>query len=130
MKLILIITLLFQISAIAKKKRSDVYYLNVLYGSIHQNPSSSSTTLTAIACGHPLKLISGHGKSGKKWMKVKAGLHTGYIDEKFLTKKRPECFQDKFPRFFDGLELGVTEYYFWAKLYDNFIMNTSRPEGK
>lgn len=106
--------------------KSDVMYLNISYGSVHQNPNGSSTSLTVLECGHPVKTLK---YQSSNWTKVKAGMHSGYIQKQFLQKTRPECFQDKYSRYFDSLNLTVTEYYFWARLYDNYITNVSKPEG-
>lgn len=107
--------------------KKNIKYLNIHYGSVHQNANPSSTSLTVLECGHPIKVLQQHSPS---WSKVKAGLHTGYIKNKFLQSKRPECFQDRYSRYYDSLNLTVTDYYFWARLYDNYITSITRPEGK
>lgn len=126
----LMIVVLSYVNGQEAHAKQGVMYLNKMYGSVHQNPSRSSTSLTVLACGHPVKVLSSQGQSHQSWKKVKAGLHTGFIASYFLQKERPNCFQDKYPRFYDSLKLSVTEFYFWARLYDNYIINKTTPGGK
>lgn len=107
--------------------KKNIKYLNTYYGSVHQSANASSTSLTVLECGHPLKVLQ---KQSSMWSKVKAGMHIGYIKSQVLQSRRPKCFQDRYSRYFESLNLTVTDYYFWARLYDNYIMNTSRPEGE
>lgn len=124
-KFIISILILFMSqSGLAK---NGVRYLNINYGSVHQNPNASSTSLTVLECGHPVKILKYQSNT---WMKVKAGMHSGFVKKQFLQEGRPSCFQDKYPRYFDSLNLTVTEYYFWARLYDNYITSVTTPEGK
>jgi hypothetical protein len=127
MKKILLTTIFMMIFSNAGWAKKNVKYLNTHYGSVHQNANATSTSLTVLECGHPIKVIRQHSPS---WSKVKAGLHSGYIKNKFLQSKRPNCFQDKYSRYFESLNLTVTDYYFWARLYDNYISSVTRPEGE
>lgn len=121
---ICICLLFFSFTALGKSK---VLYLNTMYGSVHQNPNATSTSLTVLECGHPIKVLTQYNES---WTKVKAGLHSGYIQRENLQKQRPACFQDQYSRYFESLNLTVSDYYFWARLYDNYISSTTRPEGQ
>lgn len=107
-----------------------VIYLKEIYGPLNEKPKKGSMALTALSCGHPLKLVSEKTENGLTWARVKAGLHEGYVQKRFISQDRPQCFQDQYFRFFESIDLSVTNFYFWAKLYDNYIVNTSRPYGK
>ena len=64
--------------------------------------------------------------SGVSFLKVKVGPYVGYISKGYLRGKKPECFADEFPRFFDNLNLSLTDMYYWGKLYDQYITGRSR----
>ncbi len=111
----------------AKEKRVRVAYYNHLFGHIHKNPSRYSISLSTISCGHPISILGKKGKEIKsgQFYKVKVGPYVGFISEKYLNRKKPTCFQDKYSRFFDNLELSLTDMYYWGKLYDQYVYGRS-----
>ncbi len=117
-----------------KKRLLHVAYYKNIFGHIHKNPSRYSQSLSTIECGHPVKiyvLVNLQNKSKQELFEgrfhyVKVGPYEGYIDKSYLTLKRGDCFQDRFPRFFDHLELELTDMYYWGKLYDQYVYGKSR----
>ncbi len=133
------------------KVLSIAYYVN-FYGTVHQNPNKYSGVQTTIACGHPVKIIEDsvsvekilntQSKTEQKdalsdvkplpddeiknWHRVLVGPYEGYILRDFLSNSRPECFQDIYPKFFENLELDITELYYWGRLYDQILTGKSR----
>lgn len=57
-----------------------------------------------------------------RWKYISAGPYEGYIMKDFISSEAPECFQDKYPRFFENLELSITDMHFWGRLYDHFLI--------
>jgi hypothetical protein len=121
------------LSAAPKKEILRVAYFNPIFGHVHRNPSRYSSSLTTISCGHPikvLKLVPAKGRPvtvfNKVWHFVKVGPYEGYIDGKYLNEKKPNCFQDRYPKYFDALELDLTELYYWGRLYDQYVFGKSR----
>lgn len=121
------------ISAAAKKEILRVAYFRPIFGHVHRNPSRYSSSLTTISCGHPIKVLKLVPKKGrpvtvfnKVWHFVKVGPYEGYIDGKYLKEKKTNCFQDRYPKFFDSLELDLTELYYWGRLYDQYVFGKSR----
>lgn len=124
-RLIVLSLILFSMCAFAKKKAEYVglkYYKNI-FGHVHQNPSRYSNSLTTISCGHPVKV---YANPKKHWSRVKVGPHSGFIEKNFLLNKRPKCFQDNYPRFFDQFTLDISELYYWGRLYDHYVQGKSR----
>lgn len=122
---------LLMFSLEAKTKREPVafvgYYKN-LFGHIHKNPSRYSQSLSTIGCNHPIKVL---GKKGKPTIKsgfyyARVGPYNGYIRKIDVTKKKVECFQNKYPRFFDYINLNLTEMYYWGRLYDLYNQGKSK----
>ena len=121
----------FPWSSQAKDKRAyrGKFYFNQVFGNIHKNPSRYSQTLTTIACGHPLKIFLAAGTAEQtfstieeKWVQIKVGPYRGYMKKEFISTKYPNCFQDRYPRFFDLFNLEVEDIYYWGRLYDQYII--------
>jgi hypothetical protein len=120
-------------AATVKRERNGQAYLVNIFGHIHQNPTKSSQSLTTIACGHPLRLLKEIAVETKtetvlfagEWNLVASGPYEGYIRQEQLTAKKPECFQDRFPKFFNDLGLEVTDMFYWGRLYDHYEMGKS-----
>ena len=128
----LLLTINPGVAKIEKKLIRVAYYGN-MFGHIHRNPSRYSTSMTTVACGHPVKIYSvNKGTGGNKvffnkvWNFVKIGPYEGYIRKDYLASKRPKCFQDRYPKFFDNLEIDLSELYYWGRLYDHYFTGKSR----
>ena len=127
-KIILLTFVLFSVSVLSKKETTVkvVYYKN-LFGHIHKNPSRYSQSLSTISCGHPIKILGVKGQEIQSgdFSKVKVGPYVGYIDRKYLSSRKKECFQDRYPRFFDNIGLTLSDMYYWGKLYDQYVYGRS-----
>lgn len=128
-KVIILLTfLLLSPSGFSKNETTQkiVYYKN-LFGHIHKNPSRYSQSLSTISCGHPIKILGIKGKEIQigGFSKVKVGPYVGYIDRKYLSSRKMECFQDRYPRFFDNIGLTLSDMYYWGKLYDQYVYGRS-----
>lgn len=136
MKLFLMLSILSlsQFSFAANKKRLiGVYYYKNLFGHVHQNASRYSTSLTTLACGHPVKVyeIPRENTSNLKvinnmWAMVKVGHYEGFLRYDHLSKTRVNCFQQKFPKFFENFDLEISELYHWGRLYDLYVEGKSK----
>ena len=137
MKLIIItLALLFSgenLWAKSKKEILRIAYFKPIFGHVHRNASPYSSSLTTISCGHPIKVYKIIPKSGrpvtvfnKKFHFVKVGPYEGYVSIDYLSEKKVDCFQDRYPKFFDELDMDLTELYYWGRLYDQFIFGKSR----
>ena len=117
-----------------KKAIIGVRYFSKPMGNVHQNPSRYSLVLTTISCNHPVKLMKETSADGKefvlyaedKWNLVTVGPYEGYVMADYLSDKKNECFEEEYSKFFDGLNLGVNELYYWARLYDQYVMGKSQ----
>jgi len=116
-----------------QKELIGVLYFNQLFGQLHLTPSRYSTTLTAVACGHPVKIyqLKKQGLPGmtifnNDWNYASVGPYEGYIGAEFLSKEKPDCFQDRYPKFFDSFELDISEIYYWGRLYDLYLHGKSK----
>lgn len=107
---------------------TGVGYYNQLFGHVYQQPVRHSPSLTNIACGHPMRILE-LKKDGQRqkvfnqgWYLVTAGPYQGYVFKDFISQDRPDCFQDKYPRFFEAFDLSITEMHFWGRLYNQFLI--------
>jgi len=103
-----------------KNQSKGIFYYKYIFGHVHQNPSRYSSSLTTISCGHPIRVLYQKNISQSDWELVKVGPHKGYLLKKNLLGKKPRCFQSSYPFFFDSLELGIADYYYWGKLFDHY----------
>ncbi|MFA6236434.1 MAG: SH3 domain-containing protein [Bacteriovorax sp.] len=117
-----------------KRSIIGIKYFSQLMGNVHQNPSRYSQVLTTISCNHPLKAMKETSKDGKefilygenKWNLVKVGPYEGYVMSDYLSDKKNECFEEQYPKFFDGLSLDINDLYYWARLYDQYVQGKSK----
>jgi hypothetical protein len=102
-------------------------YFNKFLGHLHKNPSRSSSSLTTIQCAYPVKVLSGTERSlPPGWIHAQVGDDKGFIQSTFLADKRPECFQDKYPKFYLQLNLDLTDMYYWGRLSDQYLLEETK----
>ncbi|MBG60776.1 MAG: hypothetical protein CMJ16_09985 [Peredibacter sp.] len=122
-----ILAMVFSLPAIGKEKTVGRLYFQEFMGHIHEGPSDTSASLTAIQCSHSLNVIEKDGVNVPVgWMLVRAGEDLGYVRSKFLGEGRPECFQEKYPKFYSKLNLDLADLYYWGRLSDHFIEGESQ----
>jgi hypothetical protein len=129
MALLLIILSMFSFAETAPtdEKVVGVFYLTPLFGHIHQTSMRTSASLTTIQCGHPVKVIeSSKVEVSEDWAYVQVADYKGFVLKHYLSQKRPECFQGKYPKFFDALNMDLAELYYWGRLYDHYVQNETR----
>ena len=100
-------------------------YFNKFLGHVHKNPNRDSSSETIVQCAHSVKILPQKNPI-EGWKYVEVGEDKGYVQADFLSSKRVPCFQEKYPKFYLGLDLDITEMYFWGKLNDHYTQGTSR----
>lgn len=129
---LLLILLFISTQSYAQSVVVGIKYFSQIMGNVHQNPARTSQVMTTVNCNHPIKVIAQTKKENtiispkEKWMPVQVGPYEGYVMERFLSDKPVECFAERYPKFFDELNLDITEHYYWARLYDQYIEGQSR----
>ncbi|HLT22026.1 MAG TPA: hypothetical protein VKZ84_01215 [Bacteriovoracaceae bacterium] len=127
-----LLLLLFSSQVMAQNVATDekvvgLFYFLPLLGHVHQSPEKTSASLTTIQCSHPVKVIeSSKVVINPSWAYVEVADYRGFIRKEFLSEKRPDCFQGRYPNFFDGLNLDLSELYYWGRLYDQYIQVETR----
>jgi hypothetical protein len=127
-----ILTLLLSFIALAETTSTDekavgVFYLKPLFAHVHQSAVKTSASLTTIQCAHPVKVIeSSKVNVSHDWAYVQVADYHGFIQREYLSEKRPECMQGKYPKFFDSVNLDLAELYYWGRLYDHYVMGETR----
>lgn len=127
MLVIILTTFSFASTKSTDEKLVGVFYFTPIFGHVHQSSNKTSASLTAIQCSYPVKVIeSSKVSASPEWAYVQVADHKGFILKQYLAEKRPDCFQGRYPKFFDALELDLTELYFWGRLYDQYTQGESR----
>lgn len=125
--LILLITQARANTVSTDEKVVGIFYFKPIFGHVHQASQRTSASLTTIQCSHPVKVIESSKVSvSSEWAYVQVADHRGFILKDYLVTKRPECFQGKYPKFFDGLNLDLSELYYWGRLYDHYYHGETR----
>lgn len=76
---------------------------------------------------HPVKVIQSSKVSvDPSWVYVEVAEFRGFILKDYLSDKKPDCIQGKYPKFFDSLNLDLSELYYWGRLYDRYIQGETR----
>ncbi|MBY0516865.1 MAG: SH3 domain-containing protein [Bacteriovoracaceae bacterium] len=120
--------LLLSINVGAEVKAVGVFYFNPFLGHVHQSPARRSPSLTTIQCGHPLKVIEDPNVTvSDEWSYVSVADWKGFVWKKHLTTKRPDCFQSRYPKFYDALSLDLAELFYWGRLHDHWEEGVAKP---
>ena len=83
-----------------------VFYMTPVFGHVHQSSVRTSPSLTTIQCAHPVKVIESSKVSvSQEWAYVEVADYRGFILKQYLSEKKPECLQGKYPKFFDGINM-------------------------
>jgi hypothetical protein len=117
--------IIFSLNTFSKEKIIGRQYFTPFLGHLHKNADNDSESLTIVQCSHSVKLLD------KKnvmlgWSYVMVGEDKGYMRKDFLSEKRPNCFQQKYQKFYNSSELDITEMYFWGRLSDHYLSGQSR----
>ena len=88
-----------------------------------QNPRPSSNPISILSCGSKVKVMYQKNKTLKNWSFVNVGPFEGYIKEQLLVKKKPQCFEDRFPKFYNSFKIKLSEMYYWARLNQHILEN-------
>ena len=129
MILILLLTSLlsFAETTSTDEKVVGVFYMKPLFGHVHQSSVRTSASLTTIQCAHPVKVLESTKVSvSPEWAYVQVADYRGFIMKQFLSEKKPDCFQGKYPKFFDTLNMDLSELYYWGRLYDHYVQGETR----
>lgn len=109
------------------EKVVGIFYMTPMFGHVHQSSVRTSASLTTIQCAHPVKVIESSKVSvSAEWAYVQVAEYRGFIMRQFLSEKKPECFQGKYPKFFDSLNMDLSELYYWGRLYDHYVQGETR----
>lgn len=109
------------------EKIVGIFYMVPLFGHVHQNSVRTSPSLTTIQCAHPVKVMESSKVSvSAEWAYVQVAEYRGFIMKQYLSDKKPECIQGKYPKFFDMLHMDLSELYYWGRLYDHYVQGETR----
>ena len=128
----ILILLLSSIFSFAETVSTDekivgVFYMKPLFGHVHQSSVRTSASLTTIQCAQPVKVIESSKVSvSNEWAYVEVADYRGFILKQYLSEKKPECLQGKYPKFFDSLNMDLSELYYWGRLYDHYVQGETR----
>jgi hypothetical protein len=118
---LIILYFCFSLPTHADEQFVGIYYIKSMFAHVHQMTNPGSVSLTTVACGHPIKVLKTEKNKNLVWFFTEVGAHKGYIQEDFTSSKKPDCFQSSYPIFFNGLNLDLSQMYYWGRLNDQYI---------
>ncbi|MGI4993813.1 SH3 domain-containing protein [Halobacteriovorax sp. GFR7] len=105
-------------------QKKTIYYVQSVYSQLHQNPSKFSRVLSTFECGQPFYVLS---SPISDFYQVEYSNYKGFMSTNVLSQRKPDgCWQDMYRRFFDQIEIGVTEIHYWGRLQDLLIKGESK----
>ena len=117
------------ISLTAFSKVVGRMYFNEFMGHLHKSPLKTSNSLTTIQCSQSVKILEEKGKfNSGEWFYASVGEDKGYIHSQFLQTSRPNCFQEEYLRFYQKLNLDITDMYYFGRLQDHYLKATTRAQ--
>ncbi len=121
MKFILILMFTFPL---VSKGESRLYF-NQFLGHVHKSASRDSSSLTIVQCSHSVRILKAKNNI-PGWQYVQVGEDKGFVQEEYLSEKRPECLQAKYPKFYLEMGLDISDMYYWGKLNDHYIHGVTK----
>jgi len=110
-------------SLFSYEMKADDFFIKKNFVILGQNPMPSTNPVSILSCGNKVKVSSQKSKISKKWSFVSVGPFEGYIKKQFLVKKKPQCFEDRFPKFYNSFKIKLSEIYYWARLNHHLLEN-------
>ncbi|MFG1499822.1 SH3 domain-containing protein [Halobacteriovorax sp. XZX-3] len=106
------------------EQKKTIYYVQSVYSQLHQNPSKFSRVLSTFECGQPFYVLS---SPISEFYQVEYSNYKGFMSTNVLAQTKPSsCWQDMYRRFFDQIDIGVTEIHYWGRLQDLLIKGESK----
>ena len=103
--------------------RAGDFFIKKNFVILGQNPMPSTNPISILSCGNKVKVIPRKYQVPKKWSFVRVGSFEGYVKDQFLAKKKPQCFEDRFPKFHNSFRIKLSEMYYWARLNHQILEN-------
>jgi len=125
----LIFLLVLSLSSLSADKIIGRMYFNEFMGHVHQSPLKTSSSKTTIQCAQSVKVIEQDEKyDAGQWFYVIVGEDKGYIHSQFLQTSRPDCFQEDYPRFYQKLNLDISDLYYFGRLQDHYLKGSTKAQ--
>ena len=116
--------LMILLSLFTYETKADDFFIKKNFVILGQNPVPSTNAISILSCGNKVTVIPRKNQISKKWSFVRVGSFEGYIKEQFLAKKKPQCFEDRFPKFHNSFRIKLSEMYYWARLNHQILENS------
>jgi hypothetical protein len=111
-------------SSFGQSTKPSIYYFNQMFGHILETPQPNAASVSTIPCQFPLRMSTTQSENDL-WHRVEAQDLKGFVLKEYLSSSKVDCFQEKYPKFFEQLNLDVSEMYYWGRLYQNFSLGKS-----
>lgn len=117
-------------------KVAKLGYVSSMFAQLYSGPNRDMEIYTTLECGHPVKILSrSDGKTeemifGRGWYLIKAAGHEGFVQARFVSESKvTDCFNQQYPKYYDALNLTISEMYYWGRLKNVYNYGESKAVG-
>ena len=91
---------------------AQTYFVKEAFTHLFEFKSEKASYSQTLSCGTPVKVI----EENIAWSMVSFNNNVGYVGSSALSKVNPECFHEKYPVFYESLNIDSADLYYWGKL--------------
>lgn len=104
--------ILFLLCSHISLAQGQVYFINESFSHLFEFKSENASYSQTLSCGTPVEVL----EKNIAWTKVRFNKNVGFVGTKSLSLKNPECFHEKYPEFYEALNIDSADLYYWGKL--------------
>ena len=92
--------------------QGQIYFINESFSHLFEFKSDNASYSQTLSCGTPVVVL----EKNIAWSKVQFNKNIGFVGTSSLSLKNPECFHEKYPEFYEALNIDSADLYYWGKL--------------
>lgn len=104
--------MVFLISFFALGEGEQSFFIKESFVHLYDFKSLDSSYKKTFICGTPVKVLEKKGG----WAKVRFRNSEGFVKSLALSSLAPQCFHEKYPVFYEALDIDNADLYYWGKL--------------
>lgn len=91
---------------------AETYFVKEAFTHLFEFKSENASYSQTLSCGTPVEII----EKNIGWSMVKFNQSVGYVGSSSLAQNNPECFHEKYPVFYESLNIDSADLFYWGKL--------------
>lgn len=91
---------------------ASTYFIEDNFIHMFKFKSDQATYDYTLSCGTPVTVVT----KENDWSEISFKGQKGFVPTTSLVMTAPECFQEKYPLFYDALKVDNADLFYWGKL--------------